>query len=164
MKATGLDLSIAATGYAYGTQNGIAHGTIKTVGTKDVRLVVIKNFIVERADGSELVLIEGFLNKSFSAGITGMVHGAVRTGLIEAGIPYASFPPTSLKKYATGSGNADKTAMALAAYKRGGVEFKDDNQCDAWWLWVACMDHLGQPVFPLPSLQRDCLTKIKMEA
>lgn len=164
MKATGADLSMTATGLCYGVTADYHTATIKTIGTKDVRLVSIKEEVVSRADGSELVLIEGFLNKSFSAGITGMVHGAVRTGLIEAGTPYASFPPTSLKKYATGSGNADKTAMALAAYKRGGVEFKDDNETDAWWLWVACMDYLGRPVFPLPSLQRDCLTKIKMEA
>jgi Holliday junction resolvasome RuvABC endonuclease subunit len=162
MKATGLDLSMTATGLAYGEGPVYTH-TVKTTGTKDGRLAVIKNQVVSRAEGSALVLIEGFLNKSFSAGITGMVHGAVRTGLIEAGIPYATFPPTSLKKYATGSGTADKTAMALAAFKRGGVEFKDDNQCDAWWLWVACMDFLESPVFSLPATQRDQLTKIKME-
>lgn len=162
MKVTGADLSMTATGLVYG--DGVfMPQTIKTKGTKDVRLVFIKDEVVAYAHDSALVLIEGFLNKSFSAGITGMVHGAVRSGLIEAGLPYATFPPTSLKKYATGSGNADKTAMALAAYKRGDVEFSNDNECDAWWLWVAARDFLANPLFPLPAIQRDQLKNIKME-
>lgn len=164
MKVTGLDLSMTATGVANGRIGHVDISTIKTVGTKDVRLLQIKNWTLSASRGSALVLIEGFLNKSFSAGITGMVHGAVRTGLIEAGISYATIPPTSLKKYATGSGGASKTAMALAAYKRGdGIEFANDNECDAWWLWIACMDHLGAPVFSLPKVQRDQLANIELE-
>lgn len=165
VKATGLDLSITATGAAHNdsTNQACTH-LIKTTGTKDDRLVVIKNQVLVYAAGSEVALIEGYLNKSMSAGITGMVHGAVRTALIEAGIPYGTIPPASLKKYATGSGNADKTAMALAAFKRAGAEFKDDNQCDAWWCWVALQDHIGSPWFPMPSVNRESLKKIKMEA
>lgn len=164
MKATGLDLSMTGTGVCYGGLLDLATvSTIKTVGTKDNRLDLISREVLGRAEGSGLVLIEGYLNRSMSAGITGMVHGAVRLTLIQYDIPYATLPPSSLKKYATGSGNASKTDMALAAFKRGGVEFKDDNQTDAWWLWVAAMDHLGLPVIDLPKVQREALTKIKME-
>lgn len=167
VKATGADLSITGTGVCYGEDKAsdlVLTSTIKTVGTKDNRLMVIAREVLNRAEGSAFVLIEGFLNKSMSAGITGMVHGAVRLTLLQHAIPYGSLPPASLKKYATGSGNASKTDMALAAFKRGGREFKDDNQCDAWWLWVAAMDHLGSPVFDLPKVQREALSKIKMES
>jgi hypothetical protein len=164
VKLSGLDLSITAPGAAHtGADGGACTHLIKPAGAGDLRLYSIRNQILALVEGSELVLIEGYLNKSMSAGITGMVHGAVREGLIEADIRYATFPPASLKKYATGSGGASKTDMALAAYKRGGVEFKDDNQCDAWWLWVALNDHLGTPVFSLPQAQRESLGKIKME-
>jgi hypothetical protein len=162
MIASGLDLSITNTGVCHGEVAGCTH-LINPKGTRDDRLVVIKNQALEYVRGSGLVLIEGFLQKSFSAGTTGMVHGAVRTGLMEAGIPYATIPPTSLKKYATGSGGASKTDMALAAYKRAGLEFKNDNETDGFWLWVAAMDYLDQPVFPLPSINRESLKKIKME-
>lgn len=164
VKLSGLDLSITAPGLAHTGVDGIAcTHLIKPVGAGDLRLTSIRRQILSLVAGSELVLIEGYLNKSMSAGITGMVHGAVRDGLICADIRYGTMPPASLKKYATGSGGASKTDMALAAYKRGGVEFKDDNQCDAWWLWVALNDHLGTPVFKLPQVQRDSLDKIKME-
>lgn len=164
VKLSGLDLSITAPGLAHTGVDGVAcTHLIKPAGAGDLRLYSIRNQILALVEGSELVLIEGYLNKSMSAGITGMVHGAVREGLIEADIRYATFPPASLKKYATGSGGASKTDMALASYKRGGVEFKDDNQCDAWWLWVALNDHLGTPVFTLPQVQREALAKIKME-
>lgn len=163
-KVAGLDLSITAPGLAHTGVDGTAcTHLIKPTGAGDLRLTSIRRQVLGLFGVPELVLIEGYLNKSMSAGITGMVHGAVREGLIDAGIPYATFPPSSLKKYATGSGGASKTDMALAAYKRGGVEFTNDNECDAWWLWVALNDHQGTPLFRLPQVQRDALTKIKME-
>lgn len=44
--------------------------------------------------------------------------------------------PSSLKKYATGSGSAavKKQQILLAVYKKWGEEFKDDNQADAYVL------------------------------
>lgn len=136
---------------------------IKPKSAGDSRLVEIRNRVLNVVRGSDLVLIEGYLNRSMSAGITGMVHGSVRSMLIENEIKYATLPPASLKKYATGRGNATKTDMAIAALKRGGLEFRDDNECDAWWLWVAANDHLGSPVVALPKIQRESLDKIKME-
>jgi hypothetical protein len=161
---SGLDLSITAPGVAHTGVDGTAcTHLIKPGGNGDLRLTSIRTQVLELIGQPELVLIEGYLNKSMSAGITGMVHGAVREGLIQDGIPYATIPPSSLKKYATGSGGASKTDMALAAYKRGGVEFTNDNECDAWWLWVMVNDYQGLPVFSLPQVQRDSLAKIKME-
>lgn len=167
MKVVGLDLSMTATGMCWSTVGGASvWELVKTKGTSDARLVAIRDRIRERLDYIEpvdLVLIEGFLNKSMSAGITGMVHGAVRSMLIEYGYPYATLPPSSLKKYATGRGGADKRSMSVEAFKRGAVEFSDDNTCDAWWLWVAAGDHLGQPDISLPQVNRDALKSLKIE-
>ena len=166
IKAAGLDLSMTATGVAHTVGAGAAcTHVIKTKGTKDDRLVVIRGQVRELTRGAGLVLIEGFLQKSFSAGTTGMVHGAVRTMLIEDKIKYGVLPPSSLKKFATGRGNATKTDMAVAAYKRGdGAEFHDDNQVDAWWLWVAAMTYTGQAPFTLPMAQVDQLDNIEMRS
>lgn len=164
LRVAGLDLSISEPGLTHTVEGAACTHVLKTKGVGDLRLPEIKNWVLELVAGSELVLIEGYLNRSLSAGITGMVHGAVRLGLIEAGIPYATMAPASNKKYATGKGGASKTEMAIAALKRGEVEFTNDNACDSWWLWVALNDHLGSPVFPLPIAQRDTLAKIKREA
>lgn len=166
MKVVGLDLSITATGTCWTDQDGTAYWElVKTRKKGDYRLAEIRSRLLPIVSGAKLVLVEGYLNKSMSAGITGMVHGAVRSLLLDQCVPYGTLPPSSLKKYATGSGGAgsDKRAMALAAYKRAEVEFTDDNTCDAWWLWVAANDYLGQAPFILPALNRESLSKINME-
>lgn len=162
----GLDLSMTGTGIGFTTANGLAlTETIKTRDKDgDARLVQIRQRIQEAAHGAEFALIEAPAKSSFAASITGMVHGVARETLIEAGVPYGTVLPNALKKYATGKGGATKTDMALAAYKRGdGIEFADDNQCDAWWLWHMARDFRGEPVITLPSLHRQSLTTIKIE-
>lgn len=42
--------------------------------------------------------------------------------------------PSTLKKFATGKGNCDKPAMILQAYKEFGIEFVNNDECDAFWL------------------------------
>ena len=43
-------------------------------------------------------------------------------------------PPMTLKKYATGKGNAKKQEMLMQMYKRWSVEFNDDNAADSYAL------------------------------
>jgi len=168
-RVIGLDLSLTATGIAY------ADGTTATVKTAaktgDHRLLNIAEAIRWAAgEGAgpmggdarpTLAVLEDLPKHAMAAGITGMVHGVARAVLLDAGIPYALVAPATLKAYATGRGAGDKTPMAMAAYKRAGVEFADDNQCDAWWLRAAGLDHLGAPLFDLPRVQRDRLLKAR---
>jgi Holliday junction resolvasome RuvABC endonuclease subunit len=163
VKVLGLDLSITGTGLAHTAEGDACTHLIKTRAKGDARLLEIRKVIQELAPGAELALIEAPTARSASSVITGMVHGIVRAELISLGIPYGTLMPGSLKKYATGRGTGDKVPMAIAALKRAGREFADDNQCDAWWLWVAANDHLGQPPFALPAVNRESLTKIRME-
>ncbi len=158
----GLDLSITATGVA------LADGSLLTVGPPaklgDRRLTAIVDRL-EHAPAmvyaADLVVIEGPVVRSSAAVVIGMVHGAVRSMLLGYGTPYAIVPPATLKKYATGKGNTDKTAMALALYKRTGLELADDNQVDAWWLRAAGLHHLGCPIVDVPQAQADALAKVE---
>lgn len=165
VKVTGLDLSMTATGVTHTQVDGTAcTHEVKPRAIGDARLSEIVARLTEYVAGSELVLIEGFLNHSHSAGITGMVHGAVRLRLQELGLAYATLPPSSLKKYATGRGGASKTEMAVAAFKRGGeVEFKTDNECDSWWLWAAANEWLNHSVVRIPKAQIEALDAIERE-
>ena len=51
----------------------------------------------------------------------------------ERKIPYEAVPVASIKKHATGKGNAKKDVMIEAAKKRG-WEVVDDNHADALWI------------------------------
>lgn len=163
VKVLGLDLSITGTGLAHSLQGEACTHLIKPVRKGDARLLEIRAMVRELAPGAALALIEAPTARSATSVISGMVHGVVRAELIELGIPYGTLLPATLKKYATGRGTGDKVPMALEAFKRAGREFPDDNQCDAWWLWVAAMDHLEAAPFKLPALNRESLKKIRME-
>lgn len=70
------------------------------------------------------------------------VHGgllAVMQAECEAkGLPYKGIPVGTIKKHATGKGNADKAAMIAAAVaKWPDQNIKDDNQADALWILEA---------------------------
>lgn len=165
----GLDLSLTATGIAY------TDGTTVTIKTRpkegDRRLLdiaeAVRWAVGEGAGplGSDvrptLAVLEDLPKHAMAAGITGMVHGVARAVLLDAGVPYALLAPATLKAFATGRGAGDKTPMVMAAYKRAGIEFADDNQCDAWWLRAAGLNWLGAPEFELPQVQRDRLLKAR---
>lgn len=166
-RVVGLDLSMTATGYAL--PDGRT-GTIKTNpkhGDKRIQHLVteIGLLLGEGHDGlghaCDLVVMEeappGLKGPAIKA--IHMVHGAVRLYLMDFDTPYALINPTTLKAFATGRTSADKTAMAMAAYKRAGREFADDNACDAAWLRWAGLDWLGCPEVAVPQAQRDRLKK-----
>jgi Holliday junction resolvasome RuvABC endonuclease subunit len=159
LQMVGLDLSMTATGIA--GRDGSAF-TVKTKAVGDRRLTVIAAACAEATAGCDLAVIEDLPTHAKSAGITGMVHGAVRAALITAGLPYVLITPASVKKFATGKGNAGKPDMAVAAFKRAALEFGDDNQVDAWWLRAMALEQYGQPVVEVPALNRSALAGVKV--
>lgn len=156
---------MVATGLTHTVQGKPCTHVIKTNARRgDARLLHIRSAVRELGQGAEFALIEGTVLRSSAASISGMVHGVVRAELMDLGVPYATVPPMSMKKYGTGKGTADKIAMRMEAFKRAdGIEFEDDNACDSWWAWVMGNDYRGQPVLILPQSHRDSLKKIKME-
>jgi hypothetical protein len=156
VRVQGLDLSMTATGVAWpdGTTT-----TVKPRGDGDYRLLKITQTVMIRCD---LVVIEDMVTRSPAASIVGMVHGAVRLQLLNAGLPYTTVPPATLKKFATGRGTASKADMAVALFKRAGLELDDDNQVDAWWLRAIGHQLLGDPLIPMPAAQVTALAKVSL--
>lgn len=146
----GLDLSMSATGLA--TALG-STATLRPLRKGDHRLVELVDNVLVFVAEAELVVIEDLVTRTPAASVIGMVHGAVRTMLLRSFIPYVLLTPATLKKFATGRGNAGKPEMAVALFKRAGLELGDDNQVDAAWLRFAGLAMLGHPVFPLPAAQ-----------
>lgn len=140
MQIMGLDLSITRTGVALPDRTTLAVVPPKQV-TGDDRLEYFADHIglAARTARVDLVVIEGLggLYKGEAARTMPMMHGAIRLELKRHRLPYMLLSPSSLKKFATGNGGADKTAMALAALKRLGREYRTNDECDADWLRVA---------------------------
>lgn len=159
-RVVGLDLSITATGVAL--WDGTTHTITAAKWGGDWRLVNIRKTVLHHllTPRAALAVIEDLPTHAHGAGVTGMVHGVVRELLLDNGVPYVLVPPATLKKYATGKGNATKADMRMALYQRAGLDLRDDNQADAWWLRMMGLDWLGHATVILPKAQRDALLKV----
>lgn len=161
-RVVGLDISLTGTGIATPT----TADTITPGGRRGIeRIQYIRDCILGDLLDHEpdLVVIEGpsYGSQGGQAHDRAGLWWAVRLLCVEAyPVPVAVVPPATLKRYATGRGNADKAAMAVAAYKRLGRELADDNRVDALWLRAAGMDHLGHPLAPMPATHRAALDRV----
>jgi Holliday junction resolvasome RuvABC endonuclease subunit len=81
------------------------------------------------------VAMEGYANGAkFGREKAGELGGLVKAFLWKAQHIPLVVPPTSLKKFATGSGAAKKDNILMHVYKRWGAEFADNNLADAFVL------------------------------
>lgn len=161
MNVIGLDLSLTCTGVALpdGTcirlrpsRCGVERlawyrEQIRTLTVADIDLVVIEDY--------------AFSQRGAHSHELGELGGVVRLQLHDFGVPFAAVVPSSLKKYATGKGNADKGAVLAAAIRRLDYEGSSNDEADALWLRCMGLDQCGQYVVPpVPQTHRDALIKV----
>lgn len=138
-RIVGLDLSLTSTGICHW------NGDTSVVRSKlegDARLLDLGSAIKEAIHLADYAVLEDLPTHARSAGLTGRVQGVARWHLQGAKVPYVAIPPATLKKFATGRGNADKAAMAAAMEAEGYdvsgelcyLEPLTDDEVDAWWL------------------------------
>lgn len=134
----GIDLSLTSTGVCRMWDNG------KDVKTEAIKpdpwlLIYSRQEVIMR--GLQLymndqVVIEdfaGFISSSF--GKIAALHGLVRfMAYKKTGLVPILVSPTTLKKWIAGSGGAKKEDVKLAIYKKYGMEFKTDDEADAFAL------------------------------
>lgn len=152
MITVGLDLSLTKTGVAVLEDGELLYsGLVRSKPQGDTptdeieRIMEIRNNIIETIrDNSivhgkhpDLVAIEGlaFLARNTSAlvQLSGLNY-MLREVFWTAQWPFVIVAPTTLKKFITGKGNAQKDLMLLETYKRYGVNLLDDNEVDAYGL------------------------------
>ena len=130
----GLDLSLTSTGVA--DKGGTFRIRPKSKGAQ--RLDDIASEIMVLGREAELVVIEGYSfgsqgRATFSIGELG---GVIRLELHRAGVPWLLVPPSVLKKWATGKGNADKDTMLETAIRKYAFEGHGNDEADAWLLYL----------------------------
>lgn len=170
-RVLGLDLSLTSTGLAEAWQNGIRTWTIKPRGIGHERLEHLLYEIWKAAweyEGGHLVVVEGPSYGSQS-GQKGHHERAglwwlVTHKLWDCNVCVAVVPPSALKKYATGKGNAGKDAVLLATARRFPDFDGGNDAADALWLAAMGADHLGQPIVAMPELNRAALKSVEWPA
>lgn len=73
----------------------------------------------------------------------GEIGGVIRCRLHELCIAYVEIPPTSLKRHATGNGNADKDRMLARARELCPEGISNHDEADAWLLRRMTRQALG---------------------
>ncbi len=149
----GIDPSLTATGVA--TESGAWTITTKAGDPKRLQTIYQRlNATLASAWGDGLAVIEDLPTNAHGAGLTGMAQGVIRLAAINCGLPYVTVPAATLKKYATGKGNATKADMRMAWFQRAGEDVRDDNQVDALWLrqiGLALIDDVSVIQMPKPN-------------
>lgn len=153
----GVDASATATGLCGPTDWRMNTFKPKVVGP--ARLYAIREYVHAFAKQADVIVIEGY---SFSSKGTGIyqvaeVGGVLRLMLWELCVPYVEVPPASLKRFATGRGNAPKEALLVQCVRRLNLDPVDSDQSDAAWLRAMGLAAYNALDVALPQAQRSAL-------
>jgi crossover junction endodeoxyribonuclease RuvC len=136
----GVDLSLTETGVVVLDRSfKILHKElIKTISTINIeaRILEIRDGVIKFFNKDSIIYLEGlsFGSRGQSMLELAGLHYFVRAHLYQNNHDFKLIPPTVLKKFITGKGNCKKELMLLKVYKRFGIEFDNNNLCDAYSL------------------------------
>jgi crossover junction endodeoxyribonuclease RuvC len=136
---TALDLSLTAAGWATSQPILKTSGVLSPPKGHDrgmARLRWMRSAVVDLVAASDLVVIEGYAfgAKGNAVISLGELGGVVRLALSDRGLPVVEIPPSCVKLFATGKGNAPKDEVLAAAIRKLGYTEHDHNVADALWL------------------------------
>lgn len=168
MRVLALDLSLRATGWAtnvplrrqpsygvFGAEDETGYARIRSIRSdcnalaEHVRpdLVVFEGLVVFRGNAVLQLAGLGYM---------------VRCDYDLAGYQLFDIPPSTLKKFATGRGHAEKSEMITAARLYLGYDGFDDNEADALWLLQSVLQHYRlDGAAELPPNRRDALAGVR---
>jgi Holliday junction resolvasome RuvABC endonuclease subunit len=172
-RVLGLDLAAETSGYAWivdGAPGPVgtitapkAAGKVRTLADNQARIDHVEASVKELlwTGRPHLVVLEDYAPgaKGSAAHRLAEIQGAVRLACYRARVPLVLVGIRQIKQYATGSGTATKSQMAVALFKRAGLEFTED-EVDAWWAAAMGADHLGRPPVTMPAAHRATLDRI----
>jgi crossover junction endodeoxyribonuclease RuvC len=151
LRILSIDPSLASLGYAYTLDGGETSftGTIKANKLKGVaRLLHVHARITEVISHviPALVAYEGYsLGKIRPYALDrAELGGLIKKELYDRKIPILLVPPTSLKLYATGKGNADKLEVMAQMGASRGLAFTSDDEADAYGLLLMGLAKLSR--------------------
>lgn len=150
-RVAGIDPALKATGLAMPDDTFATVAPPKSVDGYRRHRHVTQRVLERLHDASvELVILEDYAPHSLginSTIVAAELQGILRTELTDQAIPFAVVPPSTLKKYAVGKGNAPKAVLYDAAREaifagrcaRDAFDFENGlpetyDEADAYWL------------------------------
>ena len=149
MKMLALDFG-TKTGWAIGTPGDVISDTEnfrrRASDSRGMLFVRFDKFINEILSEHKPALVvherPHLRGRAASEVLNGMLAFTVKACRIH-GVQYTDCPSTTLKKFATGKGNAGKDKMMAAYRERWREDPVDDNECDARWLLRWAQEQFG---------------------
>jgi Holliday junction resolvasome RuvABC endonuclease subunit len=166
MKIYGADLSLSATGIAC---NAGWTETLKPSAKLrgHDRMAWLRTSIRDLVRTADLIVVEGPSYGNQGAQRQSGHHERaglwwlVTHDLWSAGIPVAVASPASVKKYATGRGNAGKDDVVREVTRRFDWFTGDNNAADSLILCALGADQFGEPMVAMPQAHRTTLTGVQ---
>jgi len=112
-----------------------------------MRFLRLKNYLIETCEGVDLVVYEEVRRHSGTdaAHIYGGIIAIISEYCELREINYSGVPVGTIKKFATGRGNADKKMMvATAKEKWPEAAIGGDDQADALWILAWAQEEYGE--------------------
>lgn len=157
----GLDLSLTSTGIAITGDTPPWRIRPKSTGVR--RLIEIRDAIVLNVEAYRpaLVAVEGYAyGRPNGMAALGELGGVVRVALHESGARWCEVTPATVKKFATGKGNATKEAVLAAAIRRLGYTGTSTDEADALWLAHIAAEADGNPAVDMPAVNRAAIAGV----
>lgn len=153
MIVLGLDLSLTSTGYALDRPGrGLDVGRLTNNLRGPARLDWIAHEVIALAEQADLTALEGYaFARPNQAHQVGELGGTVRLELWRRSIPYVEVPPSTVKKYAAGTGAAKKEQVLAEAIRRLGYQGASTDEADALWVRAVVLEAAGRPVVEMPK-------------
>lgn len=171
MTVLGIDPSLTATATCYipdGAAPLIQISRTKPTGTasadKLARMHRQVAFATDHLTDADIVLIEApsFSSKGSATRDLAGLWWLIVAELLRFPTPVGVVPPSVLKKWVTGSGNADKFRVGQHIAKRWPeVELRTDDEADALGLASMGLHHLDVLPWSAPAFQVEALAKVE---
>ena len=172
MKVIGIDPSLTCTALCFLDRNDVVttevinvKGRGQDVTNRIDRCCEIARRVVDAIETynnveGAVVFLEGYSYHSPGKQIfLGEFGGILRSHLLNGELTNTKVievPPTKLKKFATGKGNADKPKIASAVMKRWNMEFNTHDETDAYCLMKMGRIVCGQEFTPIAYQHAVC--------
>ncbi len=166
MKVIGLDLSLTSSGVA---SNAGWSDTIRTPAKLrgHRRMAHIRDTIRDHTTGADLVVVEGPSYGNQGAQRQAGHHERaglwwlITHDLWRRDVPLAVASPASVKKFATGRGNASKDEVLVAVCRRFAWFDGNNDAADAVVLAALGAEHLGVAMAVMPQVNRVALDGVE---
>jgi crossover junction endodeoxyribonuclease RuvC len=93
----------------------------------------------------------------------GQLSGLIISIIDSHKIPFREIPPTILKKFMTGKGNANKNFVIKNIQKKYGIHFKNDNEADSYVLALMAYNFMNYKLLNKDRMEKETIYNLQNE-